>query len=223
MEILHTAPAFVVCRKAPGEVSEHTPDENSLPVLLEKELGQKIYPVHRLDCTTGGLMVFALTQSAAADLSAQMQDGTFHKTYLAVVHGKMDEAAGTLEDELFFDRRKGKSFVCDKKRSGTKTARLEYGVLGESEEHGGVSLCEVELFTGRTHQIRVQFGSRKHPLLGDGKYGSRSNCKDCSLWSAKLGFRIPGGKEKLTFTDIPPANRAFGVFESIINREEITF
>ncbi|MBQ7921228.1 MAG: RNA pseudouridine synthase [Clostridia bacterium] len=212
MEILHTTPDFVICRKKPGEVSEHTSDKSSLPVLLEKALGKKVYPVHRLDCTTGGLMVFALTSSAAADLSAQMQDGRFHKSYLAVVHGVMEEKSGILEDELFFDRRKGKSFICDKKRNGTKTARLQYAVLGESAEHGGISLCKIELFTGRTHQIRVQFGGRKHPLLGDGKYGSRSNCKDCALWSAQINFQIPGTTETVTFTDTPPTNRAFGGF-----------
>lgn len=213
MEILYTGTDFVVCRKEAGEISELTAEENSLPRMLESALGKTVYTVHRLDCTTGGLMVYALSDRTAADLSAQMQNGVFRKIYLAVVHGSMEEPSGTLTDELFFDRRKGKSFLCDKKRNGTKTAHLRYEVLEESAEHGGVSLCKIELFTGRTHQIRVQFGGRKHPLLGDGKYGSRSNCKDCSLWSAQLAFRVPGSGEAVAFTDMPPANRAFGVFE----------
>ncbi len=213
MEILYSAPDFTVCRKEPGEISEMSGEKNSLPGMLSDVLAKPVYTVHRLDCTTGGLMVYAHSDKAAADLSAQITDGTFRKTYLTVVHGIMEDAAGSFTDELFFDRRKGKAFLCDRKRNGTKTARLQYSVLGESAEHGGVSLCIVELLTGRTHQIRVQFGGRKHPLLGDGKYGSKSNCKDCSLWSAKLSFRVPGSGEDVVFTDLPPANRAFGVFD----------
>jgi len=200
VEILDKQPSYVVCRKAPGEISEHTPDKTGAPDLAAEMLGippEQVYVVHRLDRTTGGLLVFALSPAGAAHLSAQITNGSFSKTYLAAVEGRTP-GKGDMQDLLYFDRGRNKSFVTGKKRSGVKEARLSYTTLAtvsspytDVPDVQEISLCRIHLHTGRTHQIRVQFASRSHPLLGDGKYGSKIHEKGCSLLAYQLSFRSP--------------------------------
>lgn len=150
-----------------------------MPQLLSEQLGCGIFPVHRLDQTVGGVMVYAKTAQEAARLTQAMAQGQMQKTYLAVLTGCPAERAGTLEDLLFHDRAKNKTYVVRRQRGGVKQARLHYEILAEQD---GLSLARIRLETGRTHQIRVQFASRGLPLLGDGKYGSRDNrCAWCAL------------------------------------------
>lgn len=214
MEILYHDKHLAVCRKAWGEVSEHTPDGTGTPDLLAAELGipaDRVHVVHRLDRTTGGLMVFALEPKTAASLSAQIQDGRFRKIYLAAVEG-ITEPAGAMTDQLYFDRGRSKSFVV-RKRPGAKEGRLTYETVATAAaEAGEMSLCRIVLETGRTHQIRVQFGSRQHPLVGDGKYGGRIKLHGCALWSAELAFTGADGSE-MRFTDRPDTDgEIFGLF-----------
>lgn len=199
-EILYADAAVAVVVKPAGVLSQGDA-ENAMPALLQKRLGGAIFPVHRLDQPTGGVMVYARTQDAAAKLSAQMQSEAFGKEYLAVLDGTPEPAEGELHDLLFFDRQKGKSYAVRRKRAGVKDARLTYRVLAQAEE---LTLVRVRLFTGRTHQIRVQFSSRGWPLTGDGKYGSRNNHCAPALWSAELHFAHPVTGETLTFRSQPP-------------------
>ena len=199
-EILYADAAVAVVVKPAGVLSQGDA-EDSMPVLLQKQLGGTIFPVHRLDQPTGGVMVYARTQDAAAKLSAQMQSEAFGKEYLAVLDGTLEPAEGELHDLLFFDRQKGKSYAVRRKRAGVKDARLAYRVLAQAE---GLTLVRVRLFTGRTHQIRVQFSSRGWPLTGDGKYGSRNNRCAPALWSAELHFAHPVTGETLIFRSQPP-------------------
>ena len=199
-EILYADAAVAVVVKPAGVLSQGDA-ENAMPALLQKQLGGTIFPVHRLDQPTGGVMVYARTQDAAAKLSAQMQSEAFGKEYLAVLDGTPEPAEGELHDLLFFDRQKGKSYAVRRKRAGVKDARLAYRVLAQAE---GLTLVRVRLFTGRTHQIRVQFSSRGWPLTGDGKYGSRNNRCAPALWSAELHFAHPVTGETLTFRSQPP-------------------
>ena len=199
-EILYADAAVAVVVKPAGVLSQGDA-ENAMPPLLQKRLGGAIFPVHRLDQPTGGVMVYARTQDAAAKLSAQMQSEAFGKEYLAVLDGTPEPAEGELHDLLFFDRQKGKSYAVRRKRAGVKDARLAYRVLAQAE---GLTLVRVRLYTGRTHQIRVQFSSRGWPLTGDGKYGSRNNRCAPALWSAELHFAHPVTGETLTFRSQPP-------------------
>ena len=199
-EILYADAAVAVVVKPAGVLSQGDA-EDAMPVLLQKQLGGAIFPVHRLDQPTGGVMVYARTQDAAAKLSAQMQSEAFGKEYLAVLDGTPEPAEGELHDLLFFDRQKGKSYAVRRKRAGVKDARLAYRVLAQAE---GLTLVRVRLFTGRTHQIRVQFSSRGWPLTGDGKYGSRNNRCAPALWSAELHFAHPVTGETLIFRSQPP-------------------
>ena len=196
-EILFDCPQFVVCVKPSGMASEES-GKNSLPALLKSTLNiGEIYTVHRLDTVTSGVMVYAKTKAAAAEFSKQITDGSFEKQYLAVVHGEMEEKSGVMVDFLFKDSRKNKSFVVKRERKGVKKASLEYEV---TEEKNGLSLVKIKLHTGRTHQIRVQFSSRKHPVFGDGKYGASDNVPFIALHSHTISFIHPEKKERVSFS-----------------------
>ena len=198
MEILEQNAAYVVCVK-PAGIPSQGEGLDAMPVRLAAEVGGEIYPVHRLDQAVGGVMVYAKTAKEAARLTQSMGEGGMQKTYLAVLTGCPEKTSGTLEDLLFHDRVKNKTYVVRRPRGGVKKAVLSYEILAEAE---GLSLARVRLQTGRTHQIRVQFASRGFPLLGDGKYGSRDNRCTCALWSFRL--TLPTGSRPQTFEALPP-------------------
>ena len=185
-----------------SEFDEHKPN---MPSLLKDESGcDTIYPVHRLDRTTQGVMVYALTEDAARRLSAMIQQGQLEKTYLAVVEGVPEGSRGEYTDLLYFDRRKNKSYVVKRERKGVKQARLQYEVLQTTEHEGErLSLLKIRLLTGRTHQIRVQFASRKMPLVGDRRYGSHIPANHIQLCAARLSFSHPVTGEALRFSYDP--------------------
>lgn len=207
--ILKETAAFVVCLK-PAGVSAQGEDAAALPQLLKKQLKSEIFPVHRLDQAVGGVMVCAKTAKEAARLSACIAAGTFHKTYLAAVRGCPAETCGEWEDLLFHDRAKNRTYVVGRMRGGVKKARLAYEVLAAQD---GKSLVRVRLYTGRTHQIRVQFASRGYPLLGDGKYGSRDHGCTCALWSHLLEFPAADGRV-LSFCAPAPAGYPWDAFRA---------
>ena len=196
IEVLFEDALLIVCVKPAGVLSQEAVGKPNMVALLREQTGGEIYPVHRLDKPVGGVMVFAKTKETAAALSAQIASGQFHKRYLARVHGLIEPPAGEWEDFLFKDAAKNKVYVVKRQRKGVKRAKLCYRVLKQS---GDTSLAEVELFTGRTHQIRVQFASRGYPLLGDGRYGARDGEKQLRLWSYQLEFAHPVSGEALSF------------------------
>lgn len=153
--------------------------KDALPTLLRKyrrEKGEEdeIYPVHRLDRTTRGVILYAKTSDCAKRLSEQIRAGEIRKFYLAKIEGVPEYRSGEWEDLLFYDRRKNKTFVVRRERKGVKRAKLSYEALSAENFEGlAVSTVRIELFTGRTHQIRAQFAYRKMPVVGDRRYGSR--------------------------------------------------
>ena len=125
--------------------------------LLRKELGDEhacVRSVHRLDAQVSGLMVFARSQAAAGILSEQVREHVFRKEYLAVVHGRFEDASGQMEDLLWYNRSLRKSRVMDAPGKDVKRALLSYEVLGFAER-ADASLVKIRLHTGRTHQIRI--------------------------------------------------------------------
>ena len=179
MEILHADRDLAVCIKPVGLDSEA-----EVPGALKELLGGEIFPLHRLDKNVGGVMVYARTKAAAAALSKSIQNGEMVKEYVAKVHGEPPEN-GVLTDLLFKDSRKNKVFVVKKARAGVKEAKLQYRHLGDG-------LVHVRLYTGRSHQIRVQFSSRGFPLVGDHKYGSRAAETAPMLFSCRITFPYRG-------------------------------
>ncbi len=199
--IIYQDNEIVVCEKPYGVSSQLSGGENMVN-MLKDVCGCEIYPVHRLDTQTTGLMVYAKNQKSAAALSAQVAEKSFQKQYLCLCHGEI-ENSGKMVDNLFHDRIKNKSFVVKTKRAGAKEAILNFTKI--SEIHKGecrLNLVKVRLHTGRTHQIRVQFSSRGNVLYGDGKYGARDNDK-IALHSAYISFCHPKTKQKLEFESTP--------------------
>ncbi len=197
IDILFENGELVACVKPVGVPSQKDGAEDTVS-LLTKLCGKKVYPIHRLDTAVGGAMVFAKSPAAAAKLSGLIADGKFIKEYLAVAEGVPEPATGRFEDLLFKDSRKNKSFVVKRERRGVRKAFLDYSVVAEND---GRSLVHIRLGTGRSHQIRVQFASRKMPLCGDGKYGSRDNGCTVALWSESVSFELDG--ESYSFKSIP--------------------
>ncbi len=207
-KILYHDTDICVIQKEPGLLCEDTPD--GIPSVLREQLQTDyVATVHRLDAGTGGAMVFALTKHAAAKLSAQLQAGELTKTYLAVTHGCPDEQQGIFRDLLFHDRRANKTFIVKSERKGVKEAVLSYRIKATNN---GLSLWEIKLLTGRTHQIRVQLGSRKMPLVGDRRYGARDDYKGFALWATELSFTHPQSGEKLLFSSLPPEKAPWKLF-----------
>lgn len=188
MEICYEDSRFVIAVKPVGLDSE-----TEFPRALEAQLGGTFFPIHRLDKNVGGLMVYARTREAAAELSKAVQAGSMVKEYLAQVHGTVPET-GDWEDLLWKDSRKNKVFVVKRPRAGVREAKLSYKVLVPGER----SLVRVHLYTGRSHQIRVQFASRGYPLVGDHKYGSRAKEETIRLFSA--GLKFPWKGKEMAFT-----------------------
>ena len=182
MELLYHDNQIAVCVKPVGLDSEA-----EVPAALKAQLGGEIFPLHRLDKNVGGVMVYARTKKAAASLSAAIQKGEMIKEYVALVHGTPPET-GDWTDLLFKDSRKNKVFVVKKARAGVKEARLAFRCLTQGEQ----SLVHVRLYTGRSHQIRVQFSSRGFPLVGDHKYGSRAAETAPRLFSCRIRFPYQG-------------------------------
>ena len=202
---------IVVCIKPKGIISqEGAAGTKSMVSVLEEKCGCRIFPVHRLDKDVSGLIVYAKTQKAAAELSRQVADRTMVKKYLAVAEKGDIEPEGVMEDLLFFDKQRNKSFIAKRERRGVKKAVLRYRLL---QNKNNLSLYSVTLETGRTHQIRVQFASRKMPLAGDRKYGSREHC-DIGLYSTSLSFKHPASGEAMVFTS-KPYEGVFGEFRDI--------
>ena len=185
MEILYSDKDIAVCVKPVGLDAEV-----EVPKALKEQLGGEIFPLHRLDLNVGGVMVYARTKAAAAALSKAIQNGEMVKEYVAKVHGAPPETA-VLTDLLFKDSRKNKVFVVKKARTGVKEAKLQYRHLGDG-------LVHVRLFTGRSHQIRVQFSSRGFPLVGDHKYGSRAPETAPMLFSCRITFPYKGKTHRYT-------------------------
>ncbi len=203
MEILFKDEHIVVCVKPAGVLSaKDASGKPNMMDMLSDELGlEKVYPIHRLDREVSGVIVFAVSNTAAARLSAEASDHTrFVKEYLALVDGTPSKEQGVFEDLLFKDSSKNKIFVVKNERKGVKKAKLEYLVI---KRIGDCTLVRVKLFTGRTHQIRVQFASRKMPIVGDRKYGGRKSQDGIALFSTLLSFSHPVSGEKMIFEKIP--------------------
>ena len=211
MEILYKDRHIAVCVKPVGVISE----DAGMPALLREQIGGEAYCVHRLDTVVGGVMVYALTKKAASQLSAYVAGDMLTKEYLAVVEGIPDPDEGYMDDLLLKDGSKGKSYVVQRMRKGVKDARLQFKVLCTvATVNGTYSLVWVRLVTGRFHQIRVQFASRKHPLVGDGKYGSKCNKCTAALWAWRLTFPHPKTGEWRRYDKTPPAQFPWNLFSS---------
>lgn len=203
VKVVYKDKNVIVVNKPVGMPSQSDPtgDVDAMTATSEylRSAGERceLWLVHRLDRTVGGLIAFARSKKSAAELSRIVRDGELEKRYFAVCHGIADE--GEYRDLLFKDNATSKSYVVKTERSGAKLAVLRAQRLGVAED---MSLMSVGLETGRFHQIRVQFASRSHSLVGDKKYGSRDAIRRTPcLFSYKLSFKLFG--KTVSVSDTP--------------------
>ena len=164
--------------------------------------------IHRLDRPVGGIMVFAKTSKCASRLSEQVRAGSLHKKYYAVVCGNLS-GNGVFKDKLLKDSRTNMVTV----DSRGKDSSLEYNVVSNKN---GYSLVDINLITGRSHQIRVQFSSRGYPLFGDQRYNKNAFVgEQIALFSYSLSFYHPVSKELMEFKEDIPNRKPFNLFIDI--------
>ncbi len=158
--------------------------------------------VHRLDRPTGGIMVFAKTSKCAKRLAEQIQNGTFEKSYIAVLDGVPRDNSAKLVNYLKKNPKTNEVRVVPDATNGAKRAELDYKVLEVKEDK---SLVKVKLITGRSHQIRVQMQNIGCPLVGDMKYNKNAKANECflGLWAYEIKLNHPITDEKLTFRVYP--------------------
>ena len=210
-EILFEDPHILVCKKPAGiPVQTRNPGIPDMESILKNHLREtspsqkELYlaVVHRLDQPVEGVMVFAKTRKAAADLNRQLQSASFGKYYQAVVCGKLPAKSGTLTDYLVKDGRTNTSRICTKDTPGAKSAVLSYEVI-KIQEQPLLSLVDIRLQTGRHHQIRVQMAHAGAPLWGDNRYHpefvSKRGYFPIALCAYKLSFNHPVTGKSMVF------------------------
>ena len=162
--------------------------------------------IHRLDRPVGGIMVFAKTSKCASRMSEQVRNRTFKKSYYAIVEGKVAERE-TLIDKLLKDT---KNNIVRVDKNG-KESILDYELI---EYKDNLSLVKINLRTGRSHQIRVQFSSRNHALYGDQKYNKNAVVgEQIALFANSITFNHPITKEVLTFELALPKRKPWNIFK----------
>lgn len=198
---------------------------------IKGSCGQPSYVgvIHRLDKPVGGVMVYAKSQEAAASLSAALQAGKVEKSYMAVICGKLVDKQGVYVDYLRQDRKNNTSVIVDKSEKDGRKAVLKYREMevihNPANEKEIYSLIDIELLTGRHHQIRVQFAGHGTPLYGDGRYGRNISTKtdtnspagarpSLALFAYRLAFLHPFTEESMSF-EIKPSGGAFDWFLTV--------
>lgn len=202
MEIIYQDADICVVIKPARVLS--TDEPGGVPELVRQALGEPqadVRTVHRLDRVVGGLMVLARNTAAASELSRQIREDIFEKEYLAVVHGKPEADSGRLWDLLLRDKARKMTMVVSQEGKGVLPASLRYQVLNQVND---MSRVRIQLETGRTHQIRVQFASRGMPLVGERKYSQIEDGCEIALWSCKIGFFHPKIGKWIEFSKEPP-------------------
>lgn len=199
MEVIYEDNHIIVVNKAPGEIVQgdktgDTPLSETVKLYLKEKYNKpgNVFcgVVHRIDRPVGGLVVFARTSKALSRLNDMLRKGEIHKTYWALVEGKPEKSEASLENFLVSDGRINKTFVASENTPDAKRSVLNYKTIALGENY---SLLEINLLTGRKHQIRCQLAAIGHPIKGDLKYGARRSNRDggISLLARRIEFVHP--------------------------------
>jgi 23S rRNA pseudouridine1911/1915/1917 synthase len=229
LKVLYEDNHLLVVEKKPGILSQGSDlDLPDMLTILKAYIKEKYHKpgnvylglVHRLDLNVGGLMVFARTSKAAKRLSQQIRERAFNKKYFAVVKGLIENNGkmNVLENYLKKDKSKKMAMITENKNNDY--AKLVYQVLDNKElGEDYYTLVDIDLETGRFHQIRAQFAHIGHPLFGDNKYGEKTRGYELGLYAYQLEFEHPVTKELLCFINYPHEGvfLNFDLFRSINN------
>ena len=214
-DILYEDNHLMIVNKKPGEIvqGDKTGDIPLVESLKEyiKERDNKpgnvfLGVVHRLDRPVGGVVIFAKTSKALSRLNEMLREGRIHKTYWALTRGLPEPAEGELKHYITTVERNNKSYASATPKAGAKEARLRYRLLGQGDNF---NLLEINLLTGRKHQIRVQLSAIGCPIRGDLKYGDRRSNPDgnISLLARSIEFEHPVSHTPISVTAPLPDER----------------
>ena len=218
MEIIYEDNHIIVVNKAPGEIVQGDKSgDKPLSDFIKDYLKAKYNKpgnvfcgvVHRIDRPVGGLVIFAKTSKALERLNKMLRDGEIHKTYWAIVEGKPEKTDDTLINFLKSDGRINKTFVTKGEDPEAKESVLNYKTITCGQHY---SLLEINLLTGRKHQIRAQLANIGHPIKGDLKYGAKRSNPDgsISLLARKISFIHPVSKQQISLeAPLPPFFQKF--------------
>ena len=218
MEIIYEDNHIIVVNKAPGEIVQgdktgDTPLSEILKDYIKKKYNKpgNVFcgVVHRIDRPVGGLVIFAKTSKALERLNKMLREGKIHKKYWAVVEGFPKPETGTLRNYLKSDGRLNKTFISRSSDPEAKESVLEYDTIATGERY---SLLQVNLLTGRKHQIRAQLSATGHPIKGDLKYGAKRSNPDgsISLLAREIDFEHPVSHQQIHLeAPLPPIFEKF--------------
>lgn len=207
MDIIYEDNHIIIVNKAPGEIvqGDKTGDKpivDSLKQYLKEKYNKpgNVFcgVVHRIDRPVGGLVIFAKTSKALSRLNDMLRKGEIHKKYRALITGHPERKEATIENYITSDGTRNKSYIASKETPAAKFSSLDYKVI---EEGINYTLIEVNLHTGRKHQIRLQLSHMGHPIKGDLKYGARRSNPDgsISLQAYSLEFIHPVSRQPMYF------------------------
>ena len=205
MEVLYEDNHIIIVNKAVGEIVQGDKTGDTPLSETVKQWTKEKYAkpgnvfcgvVHRIDRPVSGAVVFAKTSKALSRLNDMLRNGEIHKTYFALVEGKPEKDAATLEDMLISDSRLNKTFIARPGQKDAKRSVLTYETVAEGDRY---TLLKVNLLTGRKHQIRVQLSATGHPIKGDLKYGAKRSNRDggISLHARRIEFIHPVSKKSI--------------------------
>lgn len=205
MEVVYEDNHLIIVNKKAGEIVQgDKTGDTPLSEIVKKYIKEKYNKpgnvfcgvVHRIDRPVEGLVIFARTSKALERLNKMLREGEIHKTYHALVEGNVKDDEGELENYLVSDGRINKTFVTTSSNPDAKLSKLRYKVLTRGDRY---TLLEINLLTGRKHQIRCQLSNIGHPIKGDLKYGARRSNRNggISLQAHKIEFVHPVSKENI--------------------------
>ena len=214
MKVIYEDNHIIIVYKESGEIVQgdktgDTPLSETVKAYIKEKYAKPgavfLGVTHRLDRPVAGLVVFARTSKALARLNKMFAEGEVHKTYWAVVQQRPQHDEGTLEHWLVRNEQQNKSYAYDHERPNAKKAILKYRLIGQSDRY---FLLEVNLMTGRHHQIRCQLAAMGCPIKGDLKYGARRSNPDgsISLLARRIEFVHPVSKELIRIESPLPEN-----------------
>ena len=228
MEVIYEDNHIIIVNKSPGEIVQGDKTGDTPLVEIVRQYIKETYAkpgnvfcgvAHRIDRPVGGLVVFAKTSKALTRLNDMFRNNEIHKTYWAIVQGRPKQSEAHLTHYITSVERNNKSYASLRPKEGAARSELIYRTLAEGENY---SLLEINLITGRKHQIRVQLSTTGTPIKGDLKYGARRSNPDgsISLLARSIRFVHPVSKKEIYVEAPVPDDKLWAALTSAIDVEK---